>query len=195
MSKKGLSPARLEAFSDGVIAVIITVLVLELKVPGTDGVAGMRAILPTVILYLLTFVQIGIYWVNHHYLVDEVETVGHGVLWANLMFLFCLSLFPFATEWIGVKGLTSFNTALYAAISIFPGIGYMALWTQIRRQSASPAHASWGKQIASVLLYLMAIPVAYYRPGASLVLIGIVAVLWLVPPKTEVADEGDHSSG
>src|SRR6516162_363840 len=183
MSREGLSPGRLEAFSDGVIAVIITILVLELKVPGPDGVAGLRVLLPTVILYLLTFVQIGIYWVNHHYLVDEIETVGHGVLWANLIFLFCLSLFPFATAWIGVKGLSSFNTALYAAVSVFPGIGYMVLWGQVRRQSAAPPHASWGKQIASVLLYLAAIPAAYYRPGASLALIGIVAVLWLLPPK------------
>jgi uncharacterized membrane protein len=183
VSRQGLSPGRLEAFSDGVIAVIITILVLELKVPGADGLAGLRVVLPTVILYLLTFVQIGIYWVNHHYLVDEIETVGHGVLWANLMFLFCLSLFPFATEWIGVKGLSSFNTALYAAVSIFPGVGYMALWSQIRRQSAAPAHASWGKQITSVLLYFTAIPVAYYRPAASLTLIGIVAVIWLLPPR------------
>jgi uncharacterized membrane protein len=185
VSRKGLSPDRLEAFSDGVIAVIITIMVLELKVPAPDGVAGLRAVLPTILLYLLTFVQIAIYWVNHHYLVDEVETVSHGILWANLMFLFCLSLFPFATDWIGVKGLTSFTTALYAAVSIFPGLGFMALWTQIRAQSAAPAHASWGKQIASVSLYLTAIPVAYYRPAASLALIGIVAVLWLLPPKAE----------
>jgi uncharacterized membrane protein len=75
-----MSPGRLEAFSDGVIAVIITVMVLELKVPGPDGIAGLRAVLPTLFLYLLTFVQIGIYWVNHHYLVDEVETVSHGIL-------------------------------------------------------------------------------------------------------------------
>ena len=121
MSRKGLSPGRLEAFSDGVIAVIITIMVLELKVPEADGMAGLRAVLPTIFLYLLTFVQIGIYWVNHHYLVDEVETVSHGILWANLMFLFCLSLFPFATDWIGVKGLSSFTTALYAAVSILPG--------------------------------------------------------------------------
>jgi uncharacterized membrane protein len=186
VSRKGLSPTRLEAISDGVIAVIITIMVLELKVPGPDGIAGLRAVLPTIFLYLLTFVQIGIYWVNHHYLVDEVETVTHGILWANLMFLFCLSLFPFATDWIGVKGLSSFTTALYAAVSIFPGLGYMALWDRIRAQSGTPAHASWGKQIASVSLYLAAIPVAWYRPAASLTLIGIVAVLWLLPPKTEV---------
>jgi len=183
---RNLSPARLEAFSDGVIAVIITIMVLELKVPGPDGLTGLRAVLPTIFLYLLTFVQIGIYWVNHHYLVDEVETVSHGILWANLMFLFCLSLFPFATDWVGVKGLTSFTTALYAAVSIFPGLAFMALWSQIRAQSAVPAHASWGKQIASVSLYLAAIPAAWYRPAASLALIGIVAVLWLLPPKSQV---------
>jgi uncharacterized membrane protein len=187
--RKGLSPGRLEAISDGVIAVIITIMVLELKVPGPDGIAGLRAVLPAIFLYLLTFVQIGIYWVNHHYLVDEVETVSHGILWANLMFLFCLSLFPFATDWIGVKGLSSFTTALYAAVSILPGLGYMALWAQIRSQSTAPAHATWGKQIASVALYLTAIPMAYYRPAASLVLIGIVAVLWLLPPKVQVTPE------
>ena len=189
MSKHGLSPGRLEAFSDGVIAVIITIIVLELKVPASDGVAGLRAVAPTVFLYLLTFVQVGIYWVNHHYLVDEVVTVSHGILWANLVFLFCLSLFPFATDWIGVKGLSSFSTALYAGVSILPGLGYMALWMQIRAQSAAPAHASWGKQIASVSLYLLAIAVAYYRPAASLALIGIVSVIWLLPPKAEDSSE------
>jgi uncharacterized membrane protein len=186
---RGLSPGRLEAFSDGVIAVIITIMVLELKVPRPDGIAGLREAVPVIFLYLLTFVQIGIYWVNHHYLIDGVEKVSHGILWANLLFLFCLSLFPFATDWIGVKGLSSFNTALYAAVSIFPGLGYMALWTQIRAQKGTSPDANWGKQIASVSLYLAAIPVAYYRPAASLVLIGIVAVLWLVPPKAEADSE------
>lgn len=186
MSRKGLSPGRLEAFSDGVIAVIITIMVLELKVPRPDGLAGLREVLPTIVLYLLTFLQIGLYWVNHHYLVDEVETVSHGILWTNLMFLFCLSLFPFATEWVGIKGLSSFNTALYAAVSILPGLGYMALWNQVRAQSAALAHASWSKLIASISLYLAAIPAAWYRPAASLILIGIVAVLWLMPPKGNV---------
>jgi uncharacterized membrane protein len=189
MSRKGLSPGRLEAFSDGVIAVIITIMVLELKVPRPAGMAGLRAVLPTIFLYLLTFVQVGIYWVNHHYLVDEVETVTHGILWTNLIFLFSLSLFPFATDWIGVKGLSSFTTALYAVVSIFPGFSFMALWSQIRSQSAAPPHASWGKQIASVSLYLAAIPTAWYRPAASLALIGLVAVLWLLPPKSHVSPD------
>jgi len=183
MKSKRLNPGRLEAFSDGVIAVIITVLVLELKVPEPNGMAGLRAVLPTVFLYLLTFVQIGIYWVNHHYLVDETETVSHGILWSNLIFLFTLSLFPFATEWIGVKGLSAFNTAMYAAISIFPGLGYMALWSQIRAENSGAVHAGWGKQAASVFLYLAAIPAAFYRPAASLGLIAVVAVMWLLPPK------------
>jgi uncharacterized membrane protein len=191
VSRQILSPGRLEAFSDCVIAVIITIMVLELKVPGQDGVAGLRAALPTLFLYLLTFVQIGIYWVNHHYLVDEVETVSHGILCANLVFLFCLSLFPFATDWIGIKGLSFFTTALYAGVSILPGVSYMFLWIQIRSQSAAPAHASWGKQIVSVMLYLAAVPVAFYRPAASLALIGTVAVIWLLPPKAEVPPQGD----
>jgi len=190
VSKQNLSPGRLEAFSDGVIAVIITIMVLELKVPAVDGMAGLRSVLPTIFLYLLTFVQVGIYWVNHHYLVDEVETVSHGILWANLIFLFFLSLFPFVTDWIGTKGLSSFSTALYAAVSILPGLGYMALWMQIRAQSAAPAHASWAKQISSLSLYLLAIPAAYYRPVVSLALIGVVALLWLLPPKAEVPAEG-----
>lgn len=183
VGRKGLSPGRLEAFSDGVIAVIITVMVLELKVPGPDGVAGLQAVLPAVLLYLLTFVQVGIYWVNHHYLVEEVETVSHGILWANLLFLFCLSLFPFATDWIGEKGLTPFNTALYAGVSILPGAAYTVLWTRIRSQSAAPPHAGWSRMVASILLYLAAIPAAFYRPVASLALIGLVAVLWLLPPR------------
>lgn len=191
MSRKNLSPARLEAFSDGVIAVIITIMVLELKVPALDGMAGVRAVLPTVFLYLLTFVQVGIYWVNHHYLLDEVEKVGHGILWANLIFLFSLSLFPFVTDWIGIKGLTHFSTALYAAVSILPGLSYMVLWMLVRAQSAVPPHARWGKQLWSLGLYLSAIPVAFYRPLASLALIAIVGVIWLLPPRVERPSGGD----
>ena len=188
MATKPAGTTRLEALSDGVIAVIMTILVLELKVPAFNGRAALIAVLPTVFLYLLTFVQIGIYWVNHHYLVEEAETVTHGTFWANLMFLFFLSLFPFAMEWIGVKGLSSFTAALYAAVSIFPGLGYMALWSQIRCTRAD-SKISWGKQAASVLLYAAAIPAAWIRPTASLALIAIVAILWLVPPKSRLREE------
>ncbi|MDP9051165.1 MAG: TMEM175 family protein [Acidobacteriota bacterium] len=188
MSRENLSPARLEAFSDGVIAVIITIMVLELKVPAQDGLAGVRAVMPTVFLYLLTFVQVGIYWVNHHYLVDETKTVSHGVLWANLFFLFFLSLFPFVTLWIGAKGLTHFSTALYAVASLLPGVCYAVLATQIRKQSTSPPHSTTGKQNTSIVLYLLAIPAAYWRPAASMTLIAIVSLLWLLPPRVEESD-------
>jgi len=189
MSRESLSPARLEAFSDGVIAVIITILVLELHVPAHDGLAGLREAAPAVFLYLLTFVQIGIYWVNHHYLIDEAESVTHGLLWANLIFLFCLSLFPFATLWIGTRGLTHFSTAMYAAVSILPGATYNLLWVQVRRQSTSPTHASWAKQATSIGLYVTAIPAAYWHPAASLALISIVSVMWLLPPKPIPAED------
>ena len=179
------SPSRLEAFSDGVIAVIITIMVLELHVPAQHGLAGFMQVLPTIGVYALSFTFVGIFWVNHHLLIHRIREASPRILWANLVFLFCLSLFPIATDWIGVKGLTSFTTALYATVSIFPGVAYMALWSRIRVQSAAPPHATWGKQIASVSLYLLAIPVAWYRPSASLALIAIVAVLWLMPPKAE----------
>jgi uncharacterized membrane protein len=190
MTTQNLSPARLEAFSDGVIAVIITIMVLELKVPTSDGWVGLRAVLPTVFLYLLTFVQVGIYWTQHHYLIDECETVSHGILWANLIFLFCLSLFPFATDWIGVKGLTSFSTALYAAVSIIPGLSYTALWLAVRARSTVPPHATWARMGTSTTLYLLAIPAAYVRPALALGLIVLVSVLWVRPPKAGTGGSG-----
>jgi uncharacterized membrane protein len=178
-----VSTARLEAFSDGVIAVIITILVLELKVPAQDGWAGLRAVWPTVFLYLLTFVQIGIYWVNHHYLTDEAESVTHAMLWANLGFLFCLSLFPFATEWVGVKHLSSFSAALYSVVSLLPGVSYSMLATEVRRISSGPPRFSKAKQLVSITTYVLAIPAAYIRPALSLVLLSAVAAMWVVPPK------------
>jgi uncharacterized membrane protein len=195
MSRQELSPARLEAFSDGVIAVIITIMVLELHVPLHDGWAGVRAVGLTIFLYLLTFVQVGVYWVNHHYLIDETESVTHGILWANLIFLFCLSLFPFATDWIEVRGLSSFTAALYAAVSLLPAVSYAVLWLAVRRHSRIPPHASWAKMMSSTVLYLLAIPVAYYRTSAALALIVVVTILWLLPPKAEDDGRGATSRG
>jgi uncharacterized membrane protein len=190
MNLQKLSPARLEAFSDGVIAVIITIMVLELKVPAQDGWEGVRSVLPEVFIYLLSFLQVGIYWTNHHYLIEEVETVGHGILWANLVFLFCLSLFPFATSWVGLKGMSSFSTALYAAVSIMPGVSYAALWLAVRERSTSAPHSTWAKMGTSTTLYLLAIPAAYVRPALALGLIVLVAILWLLPPQADTTGDG-----
>ena len=185
----------MEAFSDGVIAVIITVMVLELKVPSADGLAGLRAVLPMALVYLLSFVQTGIYWVNHHYLIDEVETVSHGLLWANLTFLFFLSLIPFATAWLGVKGLTSFSTALYAATCVLPGMGYSILSRTVRRRLGAGATPMPMREAVSVALYLAAIPLAWWRPVASLGLIAAVAVLWLRPPRAGELGCSDGAHG
>ena len=190
---KPLSPGRLEAFSDGVIAVIITIMVLELHVPGKEisNLDGLRALLPLLLVYLLSFVQTGIYWVNHHYLVDGLDHVTHAILWANLAFLFCLSLIPFATTWIGNRGISPFSVSLYAVTCALPAISWFVLSTAICRTTGQPLAGSPIQQAISTALYLGAVPVSYYSPNAALGMIALVAVLWLLPPKKVV--EQTHS--
>ncbi|MGA8938470.1 MAG: TMEM175 family protein [Acidobacteriaceae bacterium] len=182
---KTLSPGRLEAFSDGVIAVIITIMVLELRVPSKEisNLDGLRALLPLLIVYLLSFVQTGIYWVNHHYLTDDLDHVTHGILWANLAFLFCLSLIPFATTWIGTRGITPFAVSLYSVICALPSVAWIVLSTAICRHTAVSLAGSPLKQLTSTALYLGAIPVAYVSPNIALCMIAAVAILWLLPPR------------
>jgi uncharacterized membrane protein len=181
-----LNSSRLEAFSDGVIAVIITIMVLDLRVPSTRELGNADALhadLKLILVYLLSFVQTGIYWVNHHYLIDDVEQVSHGILWANLAFLFTLSLIPFATKWVGERGVTSFSIALYAAACALPAVTWVVLSSIICRHSGIPLAGSPVKQFVSSSLYLGAIPVAYYQPLVALGMIVLVAILWLVPPR------------
>lgn len=182
---RDLNSSRLEAFSDGIIAVIITIMVLDLRVPSTrelGDAAALRADLRLILVYLLSFVQIGIYWVNHHYLIDDVEQVSHGILWANLAFLFTLSLFPFATNWVGERGISSFSIALYAVVSVLPAITWVALSNVICRHCGTPPAGSRTKQFVSSSLYIAAIPVAWYHPLVAIGMIVLVAILWLVPP-------------
>ena len=182
---KPLSPGRLEAFSDGVIAVIITIMVLELHVPSKDisNIEGLHALLPLFLVYLLSFVQTGIYWVNHHYLVDDLKHVTHGILWSNLAFLFCLSLIPFATTWIGTRGISPFSVSLYSLTCALPAVAWIVLSTTICRNSGQPLAGSPILQVTSSAFYLGAIPVSYHSPSLALGMIAIVAVLWLIPPK------------
>jgi uncharacterized membrane protein len=185
MPQNQLSTGRMEAFSDGVIAVIITIMVLELHVPAEhlSNLDAIRAILPTLFIYLLSFVQVGIYWVNHHYLLDDADSATHGMLWANLAFLFCLSLFPFAARWIGERGISSFSVALYAFVSVLPALAWNVLSAIIcRRIGAEPANSP-AKLFTSSALYLGAIPVAYLSPYAALGMLILVAILWLIPPR------------
>jgi uncharacterized membrane protein len=180
-----LTPARLEAFSDGVIAVIITIMVLEIHVPGKEigDLGALRVELPLVLVYLLSFIQIGIYWVNHHYLVDDLDQVSHGILWSNLALLFSLSLIPAATNWVAVRGISSFSIALYGAVCAFPGVSWMVLSTLIQRRSATPPASGMVKQAASFCLYAGSIPMALVSPRIAIGLIVIVAILWLLPPR------------
>ena len=185
MAQDQLTPARLQAFSDGVIAVIITIMVLELKVPSKDvsDIAGLHAILPLLLVYLLSFVQTGIYWVNHHYLLDDLHQVSHGILWSNLALLFSLSLIPVATDWVGVRGISSFSVALYSLVCAFPGVSWMVLSTLICYRSDRPLASGLGQQAISFTLYVGAIPMAWVSPYISLGMICLVAVLWLLPPR------------
>jgi uncharacterized membrane protein len=191
-----LTPARLEAFSDGVIAVIITIMVLELHVPNKEiaNLAALRLELPLVLVYLLSFIQTGIYWVNHHYLIDDLDRVTHGILWSNLALLFALSLIPVATGWVGVRGISSFSIALYAAVCAFPAVPWMVLSTLIQRRSRTPPASGMFKQVASVSLYLGSIVVAYVSPWIAIAMIALVAVVWLLPPRkiVELSRDSTH---
>ena len=196
MPTERLTSSRLEAFSDGVMAVIITIMVLELKVPGKDvgNFAGLHDVLPLALVYLLSFVQVGIYWVNHHYLVDGIKQVTHGILWSNLAVLFTLSLIPVATNWVGVRGISPFSIALYSAACVLPGIPWMVLSSLICHHTGKQPPGGLLKQALSCTFYLGAIPLAYVSPYISLGMIALVAVLWLLPPReiVELTRKSEH---
>jgi uncharacterized membrane protein len=180
-----LTSGRMATFSDGVIAVIITVMVLDLKVPAHDlgDMEGLRKVLPMLMIYALSFVEVGIYWVNHHYMVDDVEQVSHGLLWANLGFLFTLSLIPFGTAWVGERGLTPFALSLYVICCALPAVSWIVLSTVVRHRTHIPLAGSPIKQALSSALYVGVIPVSYHSLAVAMVMLTAIAVLWLIPPK------------
>lgn len=180
-----LTAGRMAAFSDGVIAVIITVMVLDLKVPAHDlsDMAALRKVFPMLVIYAMSFVEVGIYWVNHHYMVDEVEQVSHGLLWANLSLLFTLSLIPFGTAWIGERGVTPFAVSFYSICCALPAVSWMVLSILVRRRTRMGLAGSPIKQAISSVLYLGVIPVSYHSLSSALLMLVAVAVLWLIPPR------------
>jgi len=193
MSSQRLSSSRLEAFSDGVIAVIITIMVLELKVPTVKEMStadALRLDLKMVAVYLLSFVQTGIYWVNHHYLIDGgkkgLDRVSHSLLWSNLAFLFCLSFIPFGTQWIGVRGIAPVPVAVYAVCFVAPAIAWMVLSTVLCRQTGVRPANGPVIQTVSAILNIGSVFVALYSPWLALGMIGFVAFLWLLPPREMV---------
>jgi len=181
-----LSRSRLDSLSDGVIAVILTIMVLELKVPGVKEMsdsAALRMDLKMIAVYLLSFMQIGIYWVNHHYLMDDLDQVSHGVLWSNLLLLFTLSFIPFGTEWIGIRGIEPVPVAAYSLCFLAPAVGWMVLATAVCRRTGVRPAAGPGKQAFSAVMNVGAIAVAFRLPMMALGMIGTVALLWLLPPR------------
>ncbi len=187
MSEKVFPTTRLEAFSDGVLAVIITIMVLELKVPHEDGLPGLISIAPTVFVYLLSFTFTAIYWVNHHALVRRVERCDHRVIYANMGFLFAASLLPFFTAYVVDKHSDSFSVALYAASMIFTAVTFFFLRLAIARLLEQSGElniedkATQRKHIASMALYIAAIPLAHFHPYVALGAITMVTVIWIVP--------------
>jgi uncharacterized membrane protein len=183
-----MSKNRLEAFSDGVIAIIITIMVLEMKAPHGALLADMLPLLPVFLSYVLSFVFVGIYWNNHHHMLHAASKISGGVLWANLHLLFWLSLVPFSTAWMGENGFAPQPVALYGAVLLMAAMAYYilarTLVAQEGPQSAlATALGSDRKTIASLLLYAVATALALFYPYLSLALYVIVAVWWFIPDR------------
>ena len=183
-----MSKGRMEAFSDGVIAVIITIMVLQLKVPRGSDFAALDPMIPQLLTYALSFVFVGIYWNNHHHMLHAIHTVNGPILWANLHLLFWLSLTPFATAWLGENFWVSRPVALYGALLLMCGIAYSILARALIANEGADsalAHAigndSKGK--ASLLIYVSAIPIAFYKPWISIALYVVVATIWFIPDR------------
>ena len=179
---------RLEAFSDGVIAIIITIMVLELHVPKVAEWSALEELLPVLLSYVLSFIYVGIYWNNHHHMFQAVARVGGGILWANLHLLFWLSLFPFATGWMGENHLAALPTAAYGFVLLMAAIAYKILQQTIiahqgRDSLLGKAVGGDWKGNLSPVLYLAAIPLAYVNVWIASGLYVFVAMLWLVPDK------------
>jgi uncharacterized membrane protein len=179
---------RLEAFSDGVLAIIITIMVLELKVPHGVDLHALEPLLPILLSYVLSFIYVGIYWNNHHHLFQTAKHVSAGILWANLHLLFWLSLFPFATAWMGENHAAAMPTAVYGLVLLMAAIAYYLLQRAIiARQGpdsllATALGPDWKGKL-SPLFYLAAMPLAFVNSWIASGLYVVVALLWLIPDR------------
>lgn len=186
-----MTSGRLEAFSDGVIAIIITIMVLEMKVPHGTELAALRPLLPVFLSYVLSFVFLGIYWNNHHHMLHATRRVNGKILWANLHLLFWLSLVPFVTGWMGENGAAPVPTAAYGVVLLCAAVAYTLLQRAIIadghcNQHLAEAIGSDTKGRLSIVLYVAAIPLALAFPPAALAVFVAVALMWLVPdPRIE----------
>jgi uncharacterized membrane protein len=183
-----MNKGRLEAFSDGVFAVIITIMVLDMRVPRGADLHALKSVAPVFVCYVLSYIYVGIYWNNHHHLLHASERVTGGILWANLILLFCLSLAPFTTAWMGENHFAPLPVAIYGVMLLFAGIAYFILTKTLiachgkRSVLATSIGHDW-KGTVSVLLYLLAIPLAFLRPWLACALYTFVALVWLLPDR------------
>lgn len=182
-----MSKTRLEAFSDGVLAIIITIMVLEMKVPHGSEFEDIKPLLPVFLSYILSFIYVGIYWNNHHHLLQATRHVNGGALWANLHLLFWLSLLPFTTAWMGENKFAPLPTAVYGGVLLLAGVAYWNLQRTLLKQAGLDSvlgHAvKTGVKEWSILLYAAAIPLAFWRPWIADVLYVTVAMIWLLPDR------------
>ena len=181
-----MEPARLEAFTDGVVAIIITIMVLEIRVPHGADLASLQVDIPVLIAYVLSYVNVGIFWNNHHHMLHVTERVDGKVLWANLGLLFWLSLVPFVIRWIDESGFTPLPTAAYGVVLLCAGFSYSILQRTIiavngRDSRLAVALGDDFKGKMSLILYFLAIPLAFVRPWIAILMYVTVAVMWLVP--------------
>lgn len=184
--------SRLESFSDAVIAVIITIMVLEFKLPQEPGPKAFIAdVIPTLAVYLLSFSYTGIYWVNHHHLVNRLKGVDASIFYANLLLLFCLSLLPFVTSYVLSQKFNSFSVAVYAGELFLSGLGFVVLSAAVTRHfhrtgTATPVKlatqkAEGRKAFLSLALYVLAVPLAYWHPSVAAAALALGTLLWIVP--------------
>ncbi|NQD35838.1 DUF1211 domain-containing protein [Permianibacter sp. IMCC34836] len=183
-----MGKARVEAFSDGVLAIIITIMVLELKVPHDASLAGLLALWPVFLSYVLSFIYVGIYWNNHHHMLHTVHHVSGSMLWANLHLLFWLSLVPFVTGWMGENHFAALPTALYGIVLLMAAIAYFILQLTIIRAHGSDSvlHKALGRDFKgkiSPLLYASAIVLAFFSQALAGAIYAGVALMWLVPDR------------
>src|SRR5215467_3873749 len=183
-----MNAARLEAFTDGVVAIIITIMVLEIRVPHGSDLAALQADLPVLLAYLLSYVNVGIFWNNHHHMLHVTERVNGKILWANLALLFWLSLIPFVIRWIDEAGFVAAPTAAYGVVLACAALSYTSLQAQIielngRQSQLAVATGDDLKGKLSLGLYLAAIVLAFVRPWVAIVLYVTVALIWLVPDR------------
>ena len=183
-----MKKTRLEAFSDGVLAIIITIMVLEIKVPHGEQFSDLKELIPVFLSYALSFIYIGIYWNNHHHMVSTVHKVTGGILWANLHLLFWLSLIPFATGWVGENHFGAAPMALYGVVLLMAGIAYYILQSLIIKNEGKDSllAKAIGKDMkgkVSPFLYLAAIVVSWVNPVVSGIIYCIAAFIWLIPDK------------